>query len=277
LISLRSVLRLRYTWLALFALFALAPRADAEKVAVRDFKPSQMELGRAAAQEYYDEWRDKAAAKHMSLKKYVNKVVVKKINREPLPVVIDPQGRVRNTDGHHRIEALREVEAATGAHFSIKVEVVKDYRGYEQAAYARHFLGTLGKGRFTPEIAALGPEARIAALPTSYPRMLDSPMRSAVGKLFDRLKIKDATFVDYVEFKFGERLMKAGFIEDLVKNGIVRKGASTLPPRLAFDDRVQVALERWLQKPAMRRLLLQNATDDVERQKVVAMLDALAR
>jgi hypothetical protein len=271
------VLRLRLTALALFALFAFAPRADAEKVAVRDFKPSQMELGRASAHEYYDEWREKAAAKHMSLKKYVNKVVVKHINREPLPVVIDPQGNVRNTDGHHRIEALREVEAATGAHFSLKIDVIKDYRGYDQAKYARHFTGTLGKGRFTPEVAALGPEARVAALPNSYRRMLDSPMRSAVGKLFDRLKIKDATFIDYVEFKFGEKLVKAGFIEALAQDGIVKPGTRTLPPRLAFDARVQVALERWLQKPAMRRLLLQNASDAGERQKVVAMLDALER
>jgi hypothetical protein len=268
------VLRLRLIGLALLALFPLAPYANAEKVAVRDFRPSQMELGRASAHEYYEKWSDKAAAKGLSLKKYVKKIELKKFKRNPLPIFLDPRGRKRNTDGHTRIGALREVEAATGAHFALNVKVIKDYRGYSNAAYAHHLLMTLGKGRFTPEIAALGPEARIAALPTSYARMQDSPMRSAVGKLFDRLKIKDATFADYVEFKLGERLVKDGFLEELAKNGIIKK-STALPSRLAFDDRVQSALERWLQKPAMRRVLMHNATNDKARAKVKTMLDEL--
>lgn len=266
-------MRLRLLSLALLCFLCAPGAAEAKKVRVDDVKPTQMEIGRAATHQVVEEWRTQAAHKGMSLEKFVKKQVVKRINRRPLPVIIDPEGAVRNTDGHHRVEALRQVEHETGGRYSVKIKVLKDYRGYDQARYARHFLGKLGKGQFTPEIEALPPEERIQHLPASYDKLRDSSMRSALGAAFSRMHLKSAGFVDYVEFKVGERLVKDGLLDDLAARGIVRKGARTLPSALAFDDRVQHALEEHLQRPAVRRMLLDYTIDDHARAAVNRALD----
>jgi hypothetical protein len=259
--------------LALTALTALlgapgAATAKGRSVNVFAFRPTQMEIGKAAAGFYLTGWRAEAKERGMSLKQYAEKVLKPKYAKEKIPSIIDPEGEDRNTDGHHRITALRQVSRLTGVQFNVRAEVQKDYRGYGFKKYARHFIRRLKKGEFTPEAEALGPVKRMRQLPDRYEDLIDNPMRSALEVVFSEHGISGTMMRDYVEFRLGRRLLDDGLLEELKTAGVVASGARTLPAGLATDSRVTGAIAARLRTPEMRQLMLDEALDKKMRRKL---------
>jgi hypothetical protein len=246
---------------ALIALLPLHAAAANPTVNVLDFRPTQMEIGKAAAQYHVDKWLAHAQKKGLSLRDYALKVLQPKFAQTKIPSVIDPSGAYRNTDGHHRVTELREVTRLTGVQFEVIADVQKDYRGDSFEQYANHFIGTLKKGEFTPAAQALPPVQRMRQLPASYAGMIDNPMRSALEVVFHQYGLTGTMMQDYVEFRLGRRLIADGLLSDLEQAGVIAKGATELPTALSTDPRVVAAIVQRLRQPVMRDLLISEARD----------------
>ena len=237
------------------------------------FRPTQMEVGKAAAQRLVDGWKKEARHKGLSFKEYARRVLVPRFESEDLPVVIDPSGWVRNTDGHHRITALREVLKETGVIIPVGTRILCDYRGQSEQQFAEHFVKTLKKGQFTSAMKGLSAVEKMRGLPATYEQLRDNPLRSALGEAFERTKLDKVDFKDYVEFKLGERLMDKGLMKDLRRKGMVPRGVQEVPNKLVFDERFQKLLARKIDKKSTRKFLLKQAADGEDRKRLQKILD----
>jgi hypothetical protein len=141
--------------------------------------------------------------------------------------------------------------------------VIFDYRGWSQHEYAQHFVHKLHEGQFGPELHGASADRKVAALPKSFARMRDDPLRSAVGlamhNMFDGRARSSRTnqpkFENYIEFKVGGYLMQRGLMNQLAREGIVRKGTQTLPTDRALDPRVVRTIETMMTSRRASRFL----------------------
>lgn len=247
----------------------------ARPIDVRALHPTQMEIGYQAAEFHVTKWRDEAAQQRMTLADYAREVLAPRFRGTSLPVIIDPRGRYRNTDGHHRVTALNELTRLTGVRFEITPKVLADYRGKTFAEYATDFVGRLGRGQFTAAVEPLSPVERVRALPDRYEDLRDNTMRSALEVVFDRHGISGSLMRDYVEFRVARRLLAHGLLDELRDRGLIGPRTRVLPKRIALDDEVVEAITKRLRKPKMRRYLLSEARDDAARDQLQRLLDDL--
>jgi hypothetical protein len=261
--------------LALAFLFALVGSAAAGPVSVQAFLPTQMEIGRHAVRFRVNTWKAEARQQGMTLKQYALRVLRPKFESLELSTVIDPDGNYRNTDAHHRISALREVERLTGVELRITPKVIADYRGKSFDEYAHHFIKELGKGQFTPEVEALSITDRMRHLPRSYAELNDNTMRSALEVVFEGNGISGSWMRDYVEFRAARKLVEEGLLDDLKAAGILPRGARGLPTKLVEDARVQAILRERIASPEGKRWLLGEALNDNTRELLADKLKQL--
>jgi hypothetical protein len=246
-----------------------APRLTA----VDKFAPTQVGVGRASAMVHLDDWKAAAKRKDMSLKKYAKKILQRELDEHAVPVVIDPQGRIRNTDAHHHITALLELQKQTGYAVKLRTKVLKDYRGYTEAAYAKDFIHTLDKGWFARSVRDRSDLVKIESLPDRYSQLKNDPMRSVVDTAFEKLGLDGKMFTDYVEFRVGEALLERGLMVRLRDKGLVAKGARSIPDRDVFDKKIVKQVIKQLRKPEMRALLLDNARTKTSAKQIGDALD----
>jgi hypothetical protein len=240
---------------------------------VREFRPTQMEVGRAAIDYHVEKWKKEAAAHSMSFTDFARDVLRPRFAAQRIGAVIDPEGNLRNTDAHHRISALRKVTALTGVELEIGANILADYRGQSHAQYADHFLNTLKKGQFTVEAERLSPEQRMKKLPATYAELGNNALRSSLEIVFSRRGIDGGTMRDYVEFRIARRLLADGLLDELKASHVVPQNARKVPVRLATDPRVLAAVERRL--PGLEAYLMSEANDAAAGATIAARLDAM--
>lgn len=240
---------------------------------VDQFAPTQVGIGRASAMVHLDDWKAAAKRKDMSLKKYAKKILQRELGEHPVPVVIDPQGRIRNTDAHHHITALLELEKETGYAVKLRTKVRKDYRGYSEAAYAKDFIERLDLGWFNKRVRDKSDVVKIESLPDRYAQLKNDPMRSVVDTAFEKLGLDGKMFTDYVEFRVGEALVEQGLMARLRKRGLLAKGARAIADEDVFDKKIVKQVIKMLRKPEMRALLLDNARTKTSAKQIEDALD----
>jgi hypothetical protein len=239
---------------------------------VDDVGPTQMEIGYAEAREKLDKWEKKARKafpdlpSDVALKRFAKDLLSQE---PPVPGVIDPEGRVLITDGHHRVWALQQLEQRTGLHLDISVNVEKDYRGYSTAEFARDFIEGRGKGLFTRDVRSLPVTERMAHLPRNFAALADNPTRAAVGVALRRAGISGTNLHDYGQFYLAEGLLDRGLLDELKTRAIIPKDVATLPPEQALDDRLLDVVGRMIFRDrdglaALRSLANPQSKDTVE-------------
>jgi hypothetical protein len=263
--------------LALALLPARAALAHHVRTSVFEFRPTQMEVGRAAIEYRVMLWRAEARKKGMSFQDYARTELLPKYGELKVPAVIDPNGHIRNTDAHHRIGALREVARETGLPFEVTAKVLADYRGWTFEDYAEDFINRLHKGQFTEEVEKLSPVERMRHLPETYEGMLNNPLRSTVEVVFTQHDIEGSTMHDYVEFRTGRRMLRQGLMHELRTLQIALPEAKELAPELATDVRVVRVVERRLAAKPMRRYLLSEAVNKPLRRELHKGLKRMAK
>ena len=249
--------------------------ASAGPASIMSFHPTQMEIGRKAAEFHITQWKTDAKKSGMSLKEYAQKVLQPKFAAQKIPTVIDPDGALRNTDAHHRITALRKLTRMTGVSFEVDAQILADYRGRTFEEYANHFITKLGKGQFTPKIEQLPPVERMKFLPKTYADLHNNPMRSALEVVFNTNGIQGSLMRDYIEFRVAEKLLGEGLLDDLKEKHIIAPGARVLPAQLATDERVVKIIANRVAKKGMRHYLLSEAKDDASREQLKDLLQKM--
>jgi hypothetical protein len=243
------------TLLALVGQAAAAPIA----IPVDQFRPTQHTIGKASAMLSLDQWKRDAAQRHMSLAEYARTVLQPALEKRVVPAVIDPRGRMRNTDAHHRIAALLALQQETGVVLTLKTDVVVDYRGQSERAFATDFVDRLKKGWFEPKVRRRSPLAMVRSLPLSFAQLGDDPLRSSIDTAFDKLGLSGGMFSDYVEFRVGEMLVARGLLHRLRARGLIGKKDKNIPPDRVFSPRVVDEIVAALREPEMRELLVTHA------------------
>ena len=238
--------------------------AQPQPIAIDELRPSQVAIGKQNAMQRYGRIVADARANHTSLRDYAAKTLAPKLASSQLPVIIDPKGNYHPLDGHHRVTAWRQVEQDTGVKLSVQTKVIFDYRGWSQHDFAQHFVHKLHEGNFGPELRGASADRKVAALPKSFARLRDDPLRSAVGQAMDNMsssRTNQPKFENYIEFKVGGYLMRHGLMKRLARDGVVPRGTKALPTDRALDPRVVRTIEtmmtsrrasRFLQKHVMR-------------------------
>lgn len=254
---------------------AASSAAAAPGVSVLALRPTQMQIGKRAAQFHVDQWRREAKAAKLSLRQYAETVLKPAFAKTELPMIINPSGAYRNTDGHHRVTALRKLTKLTGVRFEVAPKILADYRGQSFEEYAHDFIHDLKKGQFTPEIEALPAVERMKHLPNSYAELGDSPMRTALEIVFTKYQIKGSWMRDYIEFRAGNRLIKHGLLDELRDEHVIGPRTKALPDRLAMDPRVLEAITKQLGTKDMRKYLLSEANGQHDRKALEDRLDEL--
>lgn len=201
---------------ALVALFANGKQAFADtpsnklRITSTDkLAPGQTEFGAFAVKNKINKWTKEAKAEGITLAQYTNTTLRKVFANANIPVVVDPRGVIRTLDGHHKLSALIQVQAKVGLKIPVSIDVVRDYKGSSEKAYAKHFVVVMKKGWF----GANPPESaieKVRSLPAQYTQMKDSPLRSVLGLVFDKAGLEGSWFKDYVQFKLGTRLLASG-------------------------------------------------------------------
>jgi len=242
------------------------------QIPVRDFVPTQWSIGKASARLHLDEWKREAKKAKLSLKRYAKDVLEAKLAKRIIPAVLDPDGVPRNTDAHHRIFALRLLEKEAGVRLSLPVELMADYRGRSQEAFAADFVEQRGKGWFNPRYNKQDAVAKMASLPKSYAGLRDDPVRSSVDTAFEALGLSGKQFVDYVEFKIGERLVKDGLHARLRERGALSKHARSIPPDRVFSKKVVREVVKMLREPATKKLMIEHARGPEQVDEIEAAL-----
>lgn len=262
--------------LALCLLVAARSGADTvpDRVKLRDCHPTQAYLGKAAALGHLEHWKADAKKRRISLKEYARTILPQKeFAKRRIPVVIDHEGRVRNTDAHHRIYALLHLAEKTGVEVEIPVQVIADYRGKSERAFAEGFVKKLGKGLFAPSAKSYGAIRKMRTLPADFAGLADSPLRSTLDRVFDRIGLSGSMFSDYFEFHLGDALVEAGVYQRLRERGAIARSATELPPERVFKKKVLEVVERMVRDPAMRGFLLEHARDPAKLEAIRAALD----
>jgi len=270
----RRSLSLLLTVLSLL-LFGTADAAVLQGISVWKFRATQEERGTEAALKFHiEEWTAEAKKRGLSLRDYTEKVLVPYYASHPLPAIIDWKGEMRNTDGHHRVTGLRKLAQMTGVKIAVSVELLQDYRGWTEAAYAHHFLTVLKKGQFTEEHEKLSEVERIRLMPT-YSKIRDNAMRSSLEVAFDSIGIEGNMMQDYVEFRLIRKLVKGGILDELADKGIIARGLKALPKGKGLDPRVIDVVAKRVSTPDMQRYLLSESRDQAGRARLQKALGAL--
>ena len=119
-------------------------------IAVDKVGPTQEQLGRAIAMETVHYWMREAPETASGRTRFVRQHIAATATRKAFRAVIDPDGIPRILDGHHRAYALAKIQADYGVPIKVRLDIVKDYRGWSHARYAKHLTGELGVGQFSP-------------------------------------------------------------------------------------------------------------------------------
>ena len=223
------------------------------------FRPTQEYVGKALVEQLVDEWRQDAASRKQTLKKYAKDVLVPEFAKLKIPTVLDPSGKIRNTDGHHRISALIEVEKETGVEIPIGTKVVADYTGKSEKKFAKSFIKRWGGDQFSPAVKDESAVKQMASLPKTFTGLRNDPMRSVVGEAFRLNGLEGVKFEDFVEFKLARQLEKRGLIGDLREAGVLDSKQRKVPANLVFDAGLQKVVTEELTKKSTRKFLLDQA------------------
>jgi hypothetical protein len=257
-------LRLRALSLALlawaFVAFPIPALADVLPVRADEVGPTQMEIGQTAATIMVSGWRAQAAKANMPFAQWASEVLKPQMASKVLPGVVDPHGKVRVTDGHHRVWALLQVQKETGVDFGLSVEVgdPKAHAAKSDAAFAAS-LHQSGKMYVTPPVRVLPPAEQLARLPRTFAEIRDNPLRSAVGTVLYRAGIDSADFVDYLEFHAGERAVSRGLLASLSAKGLIPPGATALPTGAETREVVLAEVHAYVLGEAGRKYLVEAA------------------
>jgi len=224
-------------------LFGLGPAHAEDRLAQpSELAPSQTVIGTYAAEFKLETWKSEAASAGSDFPSYVKGPLAAKFAAKPIPAVVDPDGQIRILDGHHKLTALRAIQRDLGITIPVRLDIVKDYKGYSFDAYATHLVDTLGKGYFgssAPSSAA----AKVRMLPRSLDHVGDDPLRSVLGVVFTKSGLEGSWFQDYVQFHLGEQLIAAGLEGELAALGLTTANG-TLGSQAASDPRVIDAVAR---------------------------------
>ena len=174
------------------------------------FRPTQMSYGAGLVQYLTNRWEQKAADRGQPLGEFLQ---AKAARAAPVPVVVAPSGALMALDRHHHIEAFRTLSGRTGADIRLPVKVVRDYTGVSKTRFAENFIHRLRQGYFPPALRKLSAVERMKALPKSFDKMHDDPVRAAVGIAFRQLGLNDLRMRNYAELRLGELLVKRGLGE----------------------------------------------------------------
>lgn len=215
--------------IALAACFATSAAAEERFAQPQELAPTQTEYGAYAAGFKQETWKQAARAKGMSFEAYVRSDLKEAFAAKAIPAIVDPSGQLRVLDGHHKLSALRAIERDFAITIPVKLDIVKDYRGYQQARYAEHLVGKLGKGYFGANASGTAAE-KVATLPDSFDGLVDNPLRSVLGVVFTKSGLEGSWFSDYIQFYLGEKLMKQG-----LENELRGLGLTTANAHLASD------------------------------------------
>ncbi|MBT8492023.1 MAG: hypothetical protein KJO07_03095, partial [Deltaproteobacteria bacterium] len=238
---------LRYL-LSLIVILASATAAGGEPaqrlVQAKDVGPTQVEIGHYAAGFKLQTWKNEAKAAGVTFNSYVKNQLTAKFDGKPIPAIIDPKGKVRMLDGHHKLTALRTIEREMGIKVLVRIQVVHDYKGQSFDRYARHLVGTLGKGYFgaKPPASAI---AKVKTLPSSFDKLGDNPLRSVLGVVFTKSGLEGSWFADYIQFHLGEKLMAGGLEKELQRQGLTDRNGK-LASDSAGNPRVIKAVTRMV-------------------------------
>ena len=245
------------------ALAAGAAWAEDRMVSAAEVGPTQTEIGTYAADFKLAGWKKEAAAAGVDFADFVRTTLTSKFAGKPIGAIIDPRGRVRLLDGHHKITALREIERTLGISVPVRVTIVHDYTGRSPDHYAEHLTGVLGKGYFGARPPAQA-AARVATLPDSFDALADNPLRSVLGVVFTQHGLEGSWFADYVQFHVGERMLRKGLERSLARRGWLDsrghlpRDAAANPAivdhvaRALFGDRALMRFVRSRVKPEFR-------------------------
>lgn len=229
---------MRRVWLAVAVSLVVTTAAVAEErmATPAELAPSQTEVGAYAADFKLDTFRAQAKQKGVSFESFVRGEMTAKFAAKAIPAVVDPNGQIRVLDGHHKLSALRMIEREMGIVVPVKLNIVKDYSGYTFSAYAKHFVGKLGKGYFgaNPPKSAV---AKMKRLPNSFDKLADNPLRSILGVTFTKSGLEGSWFADYVQFHLGETMLANGLLADMKQAGLLGKDGK-IPSMAAADAKV---------------------------------------
>ena len=238
-------------------------------VSVADMAPTQTEVGREDIVQRVDRWERQARKVDLDLAGYARQVLVPRYRERKLPAILDPEGRVRVTDGHHRVSSLLIVRERTGVDIAMPIEVVHDYRGWAENDYARHMIEQLGIGYFAG-VADSEASAQIAQLPNGFAELGDNPMRSLVGAVFDRADLAGSDFTSYIEFRVGDRLLAEGLLTKMRAEGLI---GSSLPSNAGSKKQLLRRVEHAIfTKPNHLAFLRNNIHPSRNRKKMIAKL-----
>ena len=193
------------------------------KVLFKVLRPLQSSAGMAHVDEKFKRWEDQAKMLYTingtSMKKGMFEILKRQAN-VGINAYIDPDGRVRPDDSHHKLLAILKATQIYGLDLEkleIKVNIAKesDYRKKTWELFGieleRKGLGLLSvEQRAESDRIGEGPGERIQRLPENFLLMIDSPMRSATGRLFEILGLSGTQFLPMIQFELAERLKNAG-------------------------------------------------------------------
>jgi len=242
-------------------------------VPVDAFHPSQPKVSFALVRKHVREWKRDAKRRGMSLKRYAKEVIQEEFNKTKVPSFIKPDGDLDNTDSHHHMDAAKVVQAKTGFQLVRPVKVLKDYTGWDETAYAEHVVNVLKKGWFGKKMADRSPLAKVRSWPKTYAQLKNDPLRGAVDNAFSRLGLPGTLFTDYIEFKVGDALAAAGIHARLREEGLIPKGARSIPDKLVFKKKIAKQIIKMMREPAIRELMLKNARNEEARKRIESALD----
>jgi hypothetical protein len=228
-----------------------APPGTTLRVSVFDLAPTQTEVGVQAAMRKLDGWRHEARATGLPLAAYLTA----RAEEVVVNTIIDPDGRHRNDDRHHRILALHWGARRCRTPLGVPVQVLHDYRGWPFAAYASHLVHHQGIGYFGPQPAGRTPVALVRLLPDSYDQLRDNPLRSVVKRAMQQLGLRGEWFARYAQFHVAHRLIEAGLWHELAARAVACR-QDALPRDFDEDPRVVATVCEMLALPAIARFLL---------------------
>lgn len=205
------------------------------QVDLQKLAPTQNAVGVSVAELRVNKWQDAAKDEGISLQDYALRVLVPRFSKGLIPAVVDWKGRVLNTDGHHRVYALRKVSALTGVRFSIGIDVVQNFEGLSRKVYQKKLARFLGYSK-----------KEVRALPASFDDLKDSPMRSLIGIAFKQTGIRGSLFVDRIQFTVGEMLLQDGLVTRLIAEAVLPKGSKRIPSSLVAQPNIQTLVQRMI-------------------------------
>jgi CHAD domain-containing protein len=211
---------IRYAVLFFALLFAVPSWAKLKNYGLDELAPDQANAGFAEVAKKAEDWLDEAKGVAKVRGTSVKEEVVNVLNRElqrGVESVESPDGLIRITDGHHKVLATRKL--LSDMHISqskveFSADVLKDFKGDDWEKYVKWREAhnpTYFPESFDHEHASFEKiVAYYKALPTSFDKIEDLPMRSATGRFFDELGVKGSNFDPFIQFRFGEELKDLG-------------------------------------------------------------------